>query len=374
MAGELGLLNSFRERVYEPLQAYRGNDGQPGSEISLEKFMQTRAINGQGRPCGLTNMAGNPITLEDLWQDLAENPAELTLGNLISLSGDISRLAPEIVRQFVVDGLESTATHTDLISSSQNVGQLTVTSPWIKYEDTRPQDIGEAETIPVSKISWGEKTIRLKKSAIGIEYTDEVILSCPLNLLGEYLTEVGTELGMKLFRAGVNCLINGDQAGGSDATSIIGVSVADTLDFPDYVRPWVRGSRVGVRWVNMLTSEPLANEILDMDEFKLQKGVGGQVVSVDTNRIIPANLLHRITDQLSDDQTLFFDRRAMDYLTFRGLLVENDRIIQRQIQGTYASVISGFTTLKRIRRIIVDRSLAFSENGFPVYMSPREDA
>ena len=36
MAGELGLRNGFRERVYEPLQAYRagGQDG-GGREISL---------------------------------------------------------------------------------------------------------------------------------------------------------------------------------------------------------------------------------------------------------------------------------------------------------------------------------------------------
>lgn len=373
MSGELGFAQNFRERIYEPLQRYRGSDGTPGREIRLEEFVQTRARNNEGG-YGLRNTLGDPLTLEDIFQDLALDPALITLDNLVSLSGDVRYLAPEIVRQFIVEGLESNANHLDLVNSSQNVGSLTVTSPWIQYHETRPQDIGEAETIPVSRVTWDSKTIQLKKSAVAIEVTDEVILSTPLNILGEYLSEVGIELAIKLFRAGVSTLINGDQAGGADNASIVGVGTAGSLAFGDFVRVWTRASRIGNRWVNMLSNETLTNVILGIDEFKNPQGAGSVKVNVDSNRVIPSSMMHRVADQFTDDQLMLFDRRAMDYLVFRALLVENERIMMRQINGTAASIISGFTTLKRIRRIIIDRSLAFAANGFPAYMTPREAA
>ena len=55
MAGELGLTNSFKQRVYGPLQKYRGSDGESGKEISLIDFMATRAINESGEALGGIN-------------------------------------------------------------------------------------------------------------------------------------------------------------------------------------------------------------------------------------------------------------------------------------------------------------------------------
>ena len=70
MAGELGLKNTFRNRIYGPLQDYRGNDGTGGREISFIEFAQTRAINEDGKAMGLKNNSGDPITWDDIWCEL----------------------------------------------------------------------------------------------------------------------------------------------------------------------------------------------------------------------------------------------------------------------------------------------------------------
>jgi hypothetical protein len=123
----------------------------------------------------------------------------------------------------------------------------------------------------------------------------------------------------------------------------------------------------------MVTSETMALQILALAEFKpTAGGLGAAAVTVDSrNRIIPNSLPHIISSDMDDDEILFLDpSKAMLRCQFRGLLVESDRIVSRQISGTYASVMGGFVTISRDARIVMDDSIAFSGNGFPSYMVP----
>ena len=373
MSGELGLRNTFRERVFEPLQAYRGTDAQGGHEISLIDYMRTRAINADGEPVGLTNTSGEPVDWVDIWNDLGEDPGAMTLGNLLSLSGDMKYLAPEIVRQYIFEGLVADASYTDLIAGSENVGSMQITSPWIKTKDAEPENTGEAETIAEAEIEWGHKTITLAKKAKALKVTDELILSVPLPLLSYFLRDFGVMLSAGLYTQGVNTLINGDQADSSDSCAIIGVASTTTkLDFPDFLRAWIRARRMFVKWNNLISNEGTAFKILQIDEFSKPQGLGGTVVNLESrNRIIPASMPQLISSALSDDQGLLYDKaQGLVYLSFRGLLVESERIIMRQINGTAASIIGGYATIKRNARVILDGDLEFASNGFPAYMAP----
>jgi hypothetical protein len=111
---------------------------------------------------------------------------------------------------------------------------------------------------------------------------------------------------------------------------------------------------------------------MQIPEFFTPQGVGGVVVTLDAkNRIIPTAMPHFIGSALTDGQSLLFDKaQSLIYLSFRGLMVESERIIMRQIQGTACSLMGGFATIDRTSRVIMDGSLAFSSNGFPSYMTP----
>jgi hypothetical protein len=366
MSGELGLFNSYRERIHEPFQAYLGNDGAAGREIDLISF-----INEQ---LGLTNAAGKPWTMEDIFCDLGMDPNIVTIGNLVSLSGDVKYLAPELIRQFILMGMVADVSYLDLVAGSENASSLDVTAPWIQYNEAEMQDIAEGETIPESAIEWGFKTVRLSKSGVAIKLTDELVLSVALPVLQYWLQRVGAELQGKVFKKALTTMVNGDQAGGADSAAIIGVASAGTLAFADFTRPWVRARRIGMNWNNMATSENMANTVLALTEFKpTVGGTGPAAVTLDSrNRIIPTSMPHLIGGtELTDNQLMLYDKRAaMIHMTFRGLLVESERIIMRQINGTAASVMDGFLTIDRKARIIIDKSLAFAQNGFPTYMNP----
>ena len=372
MAGELGLLNTYRTRVHIPLQNYRGTEDTGGKDISLEEFMQTRAINEEGKPEGLKNTRGEPITMADLWCDLGLNPSEVTLGNLITLGDEMKYLAPEMVRAMILKGLNTYDSYQMLIAGSENVSSLDVTTPWIKFNNETPVKTGEAETIAYSDVEWDRKMIRLSKDAIAIGMSDELLLSVRLPILQYYLRRVGVALAVKLFKTGVTTLINGDQADLSESAAVVGVKTANTIVFKDFKPAWIRARLIAQRWVSMLNNETEANVVLDLDEFCKPQGLGGTAVTVKSiNRVIPNALDHAISSAMPDYQTMLFDQaQAMLYLLFRGLLVESERIVMREIQGTKASIIGGFATLERIARIIIDRSKEFATNGFPSWMAP----
>jgi len=365
MAGELGLQFTFKEKVIEPLKAYRGSDGVPGKEMGLEEFMKTRLK--------LSNSSGELLTLDHLFADMGLDPERISLDNLLTLSNDYKYLAPEVIRQFVVRGMELNVNYKDLIAASENVDGLVVTSPWIDYENPKLLPIGETETIPTSKFKWGYKTVRLSKKARALEWSDELILSVKLPVAKHWLQRVGVELGALLYADAIGTLVSGDQPSGTDTCAVVGVATAGSLTFADFVNLWVRSRLISQNWGTLVSNETMANTLLALTEFKPTTGGLGQaaIALQSRNWVIPTSLPHLISSNIASDQILMIDpAQAMIQMVFRPLMVESDRIVMRQISGTAISILSGFATTERMARIILDKSIAFADNGFPSWMTP----
>jgi hypothetical protein len=261
----------------------------------------------------------------------------------------------------------------DLVAGSENISTLSVTSPWIKVKNDEMVDTGEAETIAEADIEFGDKNVRLKKKAKAIKMSDELVLSTPLPLLSYFLRKLGVMLAAGLFTDGCNVLVSGDQADNSDSTAIIGTDTGTSTQFKDFLKAWIRARRLFMSWTNLINNEATALKIMQISEFSNPQGAGGVVVNLDAkNRIIPSNMPHLVSSVLSDDQSLLFDKaQSMIYLSFRGLLVESERIVMRQINGTACSVIGGFTTIDRTSRIIIDGTHAYGTSYvFPSWMAP----
>jgi hypothetical protein len=72
---------------------------------------------------------------------------------------------------------------------------------------------------------------------------------------------------------------------------------------------------------------------------------------------------------MADDQQLLVDQTsAMIKYNAQPLLIEDDRIVSKQVIETYASITTGFGILYRDARVGIDKSLSFGSNGFPSYM------
>ena len=60
-------------------------------------------------------------------------------------------------------------------------------------------------------------------------------------------------------------------------------------------------------------------------------------------------------------------------LTSAPLLLETEKIVRKQIEGSFASITTGFAKLQRNASIVIDGSILFSGNGFPSWMAPYSD-
>jgi hypothetical protein len=373
MAGELGLRNSFRERVFHPLENYRGSDSSGGREIGLIEFMQTRAVNERGEPAGLLNTRGEPITWTDFWNDLGMDPSRITLDNLVTLSDDIRYLAPEMVREFILEGLNATPWYQKICAAAAQVNSKSVVSPWIEYTDVDLEKTEEAETIAEAGVQWGEKTITLEKKAKAILFTDDAVYSAVIPLIKPFLRRVGVMMGASLNKQCVGVLVNGDQPSG-DECAVVGTESGNSFQDKDLLRIWLRGSRLSYFWHTMITTEVAGLDIRDLDLFKKPAGSGEAKVALEPyQQVEPGRLPHYVSGStdLAEDQALFVDPSlALTHLTFMPLRVESERIAMRQIRGTIVSITQGYGTIDRRARIIIDKNTAFSAAGFPDWMTP----
>ena len=369
--GALGLENTLRERVYEPLQRYRDSP-EGGKEITFQDFLQTRAINTDGKAAGILNASGKPASWEDVFCDFGKDPSHMTLDNMLTSSGDLKYLAAEIIRQYILEGMNTTSTYLDLVAGVESVDQMVITTPWAKMLDEAPEGTGEAETIAEAGMTWGTKSVTMRKKAKAIKISDELLLTCKIPVLGYFLRRFGVALAAGLYVDGVNNLIIGDQTDNSDSAPVIGTDNPGVVEYGDYLNVWIRGSRIFANYNNMLCSEVGAKSTLSLPEFKAQQYTGAAMVNLKPkNRIVPSEMPFFIANQLGDGQRLLFDKpQAQIMLVFRPLLVESERIIMRQINGTACSIIAGYASLFRWAKIIIDSSQTFASAGFPDYMAP----
>lgn len=319
---------------------------------------------------GCTNKDGS-FDINHLYAELNINPSLMTVNALIDLDQDSKWLVPEIFRDAIRKGLRTSPFYNKLIASSENVAQPQVNMPYVDLSEAEPQETAEAETIDKGSITYGNKTVEIRKQAIGIDITYEAIQYTNLNLLTIFLQDIGIKLGQKLNGALIDILINGDQADASQAAAVIGVdNPVLGLQYKDFLHAWIRGSRLGRQFSSIIAGEAMAEDILELDEFK-QKQQGAPLKSIVVNETLPSQSQLYVSAKVPAHQAILVDAAlAAVQLTSASLLVEGEKIVSKQIQGTYASITTGFANIFRDARVIIDETLDIAANDFPAFMTP----
>lgn len=314
--------------------------------------------------------ANKQISIDEFLEDAGIKVASDTIQNLIQMPGsDMRWIVPEIYRQALSLGLRNGPNYTNWIASEEPVKGLKVTMPAINMSDATPKKVGMAETIQIGTTSFNQKTVTIHKYGRGIQIPYEIINYVPLNMVSIFMADFGVKMGMGLDSLALHTLLNGDQNDGSDSSAAIGVQAVNTVTFKDLLKPFVRLSRLGRNIDTMVAGEDMAIELLDM--MYNSKTYGTPRVNVELKTPVPTNANVYVHGKIPSNQVLIFDpRKALVKLNALPLLIEADKIISNQVNEIYASVTTGFCTLTRDSRILMDKSIAFSGNGFPTWMDP----
>ena len=310
------------------------------------------------------------ISMESFYEQIGVNPNVATIQNLVNLPDAAYRwLIPEIYRDALRLGLRRAPIYPELIAGEQTVSQTQVIMPAINMSDAIPGKVGVGETITTGDLSFGQKVVKINKFGKGIKVPYEIIQYVSLNMVSIFLQDFGVKLGLGIDTMGLNTLINGDQADGSDSCSTIGVNTIGSLVFRDTLRPFVRLSRLGRNAGMIIGGEDMAMDILDL--FTLSRYFGEARQKVNFKTLLPQNANTYVHGKIPTNQALILDPScAMVKLNAQPLLVETEKIVSNQTEATYATITTGFATMFRDARILLDKSKDFATYGFPTYMDP----
>lgn len=315
------------------------------------------------------------VTPEQFYRELGINLGEMTVEKMLNTSELNRWLFPEIFRDAIRRGLEYTPFHGGLVAAEETINGTGLTMPFmdlsaIDRDEVRLRDTNEGATITEGEIvAWSEKQVTIKKKARGLKQTYESIMFTPIDLAAIFFEELGTQMGADLDRELVNIALNGDQADGSESAPVIGAAVANTLGFSDLTRAWIRFRRIGRNSTVMLTSEADAITILNMPEFQrtqIPNGVAPSGITLNVATPLPTSQDIFVHDAIPTGKIIFVDRaRAFVQLTAMPLLIESERIVSRQIEGEYVSIITGFANIFRDGRLVLDYTTTLGANPGP---------
>lgn len=314
--------------------------------------------------------------LNNFYATLGIDPAYHTLESLSSMpefDEGYSWLRPEIIREAIRLGLRRTPIYNTLIGGKEeSVSQKKVTLPQINASNATPSKIGEAETIGVGTLSFDEKDVSLFKIGTGIKVSDEVQKYVSLNIISLYLQDVGVQLGLGLDTMAIDVLVNGDGGNPNYGAPVIGVdNTSNGITYKDILRMWLRMGRLGRMPSGLISAEDPALKILLMDEFK--KWSPNNVNAKHDLKIktpIPQSQDYLVHGAMPNSEILGFidTTSALMKLNASGLLVESERIAEKQLNGTYVTQTTGFAKLFRDAFVLLDGTQAFSTAGFPDWM------
>lgn len=342
----------------------------------MVKFMDAARSGSKDTPCtdiSLEEMVKGKygLSMEDYMEKLGINPRQTTMQNIFTMPNEGVRwIVPEIIRSAIVLGVRKAPFYPEIITHDEPVSGLQIIMPHINMSDAAPAKINEAETIPLGDISYGEKSVSIFKIGKGFKITDEVRDYVSLDVLGIYLRDFGIQLGYALDNLAMDVLLNGNMVDGAESAPVIGVyDTAKGIQYKDLLHLWVRASRLGRNYQNIIGGEDQAIEMLDLPEFK-DRSQGTTQATLNIKSPVPNQANFYIHPGTPDNNLLLIDKNAaLVKLTAKALMMESERIVSNQTSATYVTLTTGFCKMYHDAAILLDSSKKFTEFGFPEFMN-----
>lgn len=318
------------------------------------------------------------ISMDAFYEDLGLNASTDTIQNIFNMpDASVRWLVPEIIRDAIRLGLRKNPIWADLIASEQTLANPQAVVPHWNMSEATPHWVNEGESIKKGAVSFGQKTIKVRKLGRGIKITYEVAQYVSVNIISIFLSDFGVKFNLGMDSLLIDCLINGEQTDASESAPVIGIGVAGLANFiyKDLLRVWIRMARIGRTPYGVIGGEDAALKILDLPEFKTNINGGSAPAGVPSSSAlqlktpIPNSSAYYIHGSVPANDQIVVDRSsAVIKYNVQPLLVESDKIVSNQTLETYASLTTGFGILYRDARVVLDASKAFAAFGFPSYM------
>ena len=258
---------------------------------------------------------------------------------------DSAVLFPEYIARTVRQGMEENDILPSIVATSTMIDAMDYRSIYsvAADEDKELKDILEGSAIPATQIKTKEHLVQLHKRGRMLIASYEAIRFQKLDLFGVMLKQIGAHIQKMQLADALEVLMNGDGNDNAAATFAVGTSpisgTKGSLGYEQLVEFWGRFDPYTMN--TMLCSTGTMTELLKIPE--LQNPVAG--LNFQGTGAIGTPLgakVHR-TDLLEDGVIIGLDNRyALEQVKAGDVLVEYDKLIDRQLERAAITTISGF--------------------------------
>ena len=251
-------------------------------------------------------------------------------------------LFPEYVSRAVKAGMEYADYLPDITATVTKIDGMDyrsiVSSP--EVDDKELKIVNEGASLPVTTIKTQENLVHLIKRGRMLVSTYEALRFQRLDLFTVTLKQIGAYIARTQLNDAVEILINGD--GNNNGASVINVATEGTLKYTDLVKMWTSLSPYELN--TLLVSTSAMEKILAMPEMmdsqaKLDFHGTGKMITP-----MGARLIH--IPSLDSDKIIGLDKTcALEMVQAGEVIVDYDKLIDRQLERATISVISGFAKI-----------------------------
>ena len=251
-------------------------------------------------------------------------------------------LFPEYVSRAIKLGMEYANALPDITATVTKIDGMDyrsiVSDP---DDDTKSlKVVSEGAFLPQTTIKTQENLVKLLKRGRMLVSTYEALRFQRLDLFTVTLKQIGAYIARTQLADAVNVLVSGD--GNSNGAKVINASASGTLKYTDLVRLWTELTPYELN--TLLVPTALMEKILAMPEMQDSQatldfhGTGKMITPMG------AKLIHVPT--LDSDKIVGIDKTcALEMVQAGDVLVDYDKLIDRQLERATVSVISGFAKL-----------------------------
>ena len=258
---------------------------------------------------------------------------------------DSAVLFPEYIARTVRQGMEENDILPAIVATTTVIDAMDYRSIYSNPadEDKALQDVAEGAAIPETSIMTKEHLVNLKKRGRMLVASYEALRFQKLDIFGVMLRQIGAYIQKQQLSDAVDVLVNGD---GNDNAAIqytIGTGpisgTAGTLGYDQLVEFWSQFDPYTMN--TLLCSNSAMTQLLKVPE--LQNPLTGLNFQGTGKLTTPLGAqLHR-TSAVADGVFIGLDNRyALELVRAGDVLVEYDKLIDRQLERAAITSISGF--------------------------------
>ena len=257
-------------------------------------------------------------------------------------TADSAVLFPEYIARSVRQGMEEQnllPSITAAVTRFDGMDYRSITAE-AGGEDKKLRHVGEGAVIPATTVKVQDNLVRLHKRGRMLVASYEAIRYQKLDLFSVTLRQIGAHINRMHLEDAIEVLIHGD--GNGNAAQEYSVASGGVLTYEDLVDFWARFDPYEMN--TLLVSNDMMVKMLKLPEFQNpMTGLNFQGTGKLTTPL-GATLLR--TSALPEGKIIGLDRNyALEMVQGSDVMIEYDKLIDRQLERAAITSISGFAKL-----------------------------